>query len=134
MQVNTEYLKTLNLLYVEDEDAVRDLTADILRNFLNSIVIAKDGQEGLELFQNNEINSNNSFDVVITDINMPRLDGLSMIKEIRKTNNNIPIIITTAHDDPSFLSKSEKLKIQGYVSKPLNMGELIKNIANISKS
>jgi CheY-like chemotaxis protein len=134
MQVDTEYLKTLNLLYVEDEDTVRDLTANILKNFLNSIVVAKDGQEGLELFQNNDINSNNSFDVIITDINMPRLDGLSMIEEIRKSNRDIPIIITTAHDDPSFLSKSEKLNVQGYVSKPLNMSELIKNIANISQS
>ena len=135
MIIDNKYIKRTNLLYVEDEDAVRDLTSGILKNFVKSITIAKDGQEGLELFKkHNEIVDENSFDLVVTDINMPRLGGLEMLQEIRKIDNNIPTVITTAHDDPSFLKKSINLKVKGYVSKPLNMSDLVENIAQAVES
>ena len=132
LSIDSKFIKQTNVLYVEDEDSVRELTYGILKNFVKSITCASNGEEGLELFKKyNSTMNENSFDIIITDINMPKLGGLDMLSKIRQIDNTIPTIVTTAHDDASFLKQSINLKVKGYVSKPLNMGSLIENISEI---
>ena len=129
--IDKTILKTISMLYVEDEAEIREVTKSILESFVDTLVVAQDGQEGLDFFKKHNIDktATKEFDVVITDINMPKLSGLDMIEHIRKYDSKIPVIITTAHGDATFLKRSIDLKVQGYVSKPLNLSKLLDNIA-----
>ena len=75
-------LKKLSLLYVEDDDNTREELEYFLQNKVEKLYVAKNGQEGLELFKEHE----NEIDLIITDVNMPILNGLDMVKEIKKIN------------------------------------------------
>jgi len=84
------YSKNLKLLYVEDNEEAREAVLVMLNEFFNNITVAIDGQDGLDKF------NINNFDLIITDINMPKLNGLEMIREIKEINKNIPILILSA--------------------------------------
>lgn len=129
--MNNEILKKVNILYVEDEDEVRNLTTSILKSLVGNLVEACNGVEGLEIFKKHNLEKaegTKPFDLVVTDINMPKMDGLSMLKEIHAVESDMPSIITTAHNDADFLKESIKQKVRGYVNKPLNLKDLIENI------
>ena len=87
-----EKLHGLNVLYVEDENEMRLGTEIFLNKFFATIVTAKNGEEGLEKFKDGK------FDVVFTDILMPKMDGLKMIKEMKKIDSNIFSIALTASE------------------------------------
>ena len=106
-------LKNLKILYVEDDELIRENTLEILERKCNNVVTASDGQEGLELYEEFEP------DIIITDIQMPRLDGLEMVKKIRENDLETKIIITTAYTDQKYLMKAVELQLIKYVSKPL---------------
>ena len=86
-------LKKLSLLYVEDDDNTREELEYFLRNKVKELYVAKNGQEGLEFFEKYQP------DLIITDIQMPVMDGLELIKQISKYNNYINCIILSGHDD-----------------------------------
>lgn len=111
-------LKSLNVLYVEDEKDVREEVQDMLLLKVGNLHVAKNGQEGLEFFQNN------TFDIIITDIKMPIMDGLEMISHIRKKDQNIPIVVTTAFNETSFLKKAIDLHVDKYITKPIDILQL----------
>jgi len=129
--MNKDFLKSVNILYVEDEDDVRILTSNILDKFLNNIVQATNGQEGLDLFKKHNEEQSEEFriDLVVTDINMPKMNGLDMIEKIHELDYSMPSIITTAHSDASFLKQAIDSRVRGYVTKPLKMDKLIDTIA-----
>jgi len=122
--------KHLNLLYVEDEKSIRDVTILILEEFFSNIIVAIDGEDGFEKFKNNDI------DLVITDINMPKLDGLEMSSLIKDINTHIPIFIFSAYQSSEYLMEAIRIGIEGYLVKPFNieqfMQTLYKTIDNIN--
>lgn len=129
--MNNEILKKVNILYVEDEDEVRTLTTNILKSLVGDLVEAANGLEGLELFKKHNVEKEEgtkAFDLIITDINMPKMDGLKMLKEVHQLEPDMASIITTAHNDADFLKESINQKVRGYVNKPLNLKDLIENI------
>ncbi len=128
--MNKDFLNDINILYVEDENDVRTLTSNILEKFLNRTVQASNGKEGLELFKkyNEDEKSEFKIDLIVTDINMPKMNGLEMIREIHKIDYTIPTVITTAHSDADFLKEAIKLRVRGYVTKPLKIDDLIDTI------
>lgn len=128
--MDKKLLNKINILYVEDEEEVRSLTVNVLSKFVKNLVEACNGKEGLEIFEkhNGEFAEAEPFDLVITDINMPKMDGLSMLEAIGKIDRSVPSIITTAHNDADFLKKAINHRVRGYVSKPLNLHELLDNI------
>ncbi len=111
--------KNIKVLYVEDDEKVRNLTLDIFKNFISDITVAVDGQDGLD-----QIKEHN-FDLVITDINMPNLNGLDMIREAKKIKNNIYTIVITAYADQNTFLDSIKLDVKGYIVKPINIKQLL---------
>ena len=132
--MDKSFLKNINILYIEDEDEVRELTCTFLGKFVNNIISACNGQEGLELFQKyHEDDSLDDIDLIVTDINMPKMNGLEMLEAISKIDHLIPSIVTTAHNDSSFLKEAINQRVRGYVSKPLNMHSLIDNILLVSE-
>ncbi|MGB5866443.1 MAG: diguanylate cyclase [Arcobacteraceae bacterium] len=132
--MDKSFLQNITILYVEDEDEVRDLTSNFLAKFVHKIIPAQNGKEGLELFQQYHENSElDNIDLIVTDINMPKMNGLDMLLEIGKIDHLIPSIVTTAHNDASFLKEAINQRVRGYVSKPLNMHDLIDSILVVSE-
>ncbi len=112
------FTKQLKILYVEDNKDAREAILSLLHNFFDSIVVASDGQEGLEKFKND------NFDLVISDIRMPKIDGIEMAKQIHKIDEFIPVIIATAHKDSDLLLKCIEVGVSAYLLKPINFKQL----------
>ncbi len=116
-------LKEINLLYVEDENDIREFTTKAIGSVFNKMVTAKNGEDGLkEYFDNPDIN------LILTDINMSKMGGLEMCKEIRKKDKETPIVVVSAHVDSGFLKKAIDLKVSAYAIKPIDLYKLIENI------
>ena len=114
-----EHTETLSLLYVEDHEQTRIRTVETLSIFFKNIIIAVDGMDGMEKFREN------SFDLIITDINMPKLNGLEMLKKIRLIDEYIPIIIISAQDETNYFTKVIRFGIEAYLLKPFDVEDLI---------
>ena len=100
---------------MEDEVHVREMLSRFLQRFCKQLYIAKDGEEGLELYKKHHP------DIVISDIRMPKMSGLEMSEAIKKTNPSQLIILITAHNDSEFLYKAINLGIDGYILKPVDL-------------
>ncbi len=125
MEKIISYSHRLKLLYVEDDFDARDSTMAIFSEFFDKIIPASDGLEGLEIFEKSEI------DLIITDINMPRMNGLQMIKKIREQNRDIPILVLSAHNESEYFMSSIKLGVDGYLLKPIDFEQFIGVLDNI---
>lgn len=113
-------LKNSSLLLAEDDKNLRDSFTRILLLYVDKVYAASDGEEALHLYHLHHP------DIVITDVKMPKINGLELIKEIRKNDQNIPIIVTSAYTDKDFLLESIKLSLVDYVVKPIKDGILMK--------
>ncbi len=108
------YASNCSVLYVEDDEIIREQTVNFLKRFFPDIVVANDGQEGLEKYKQRD------FDIIITDINMPHMNGIEMIKAIKKINYDQIILVTSAHNDSEYLIQLINLHVMKFVLKPFN--------------
>jgi EAL domain-containing protein (putative c-di-GMP-specific phosphodiesterase class I)/CheY-like chemotaxis protein len=120
-------LKKFKILYVEDDVNTSEEVEYFLGQFTDNLYVAFNGKEGLEMFQEHRP------DVVITDIQMPLMNGIDMIAEIRKHDREVPIIITTAFNETQYLLKAINLQVEGYIIKPLNFKELAAKLHKITE-
>lgn len=114
-----EYLKTLTLLYVEDDSETRSSIARILNSYVGTLVTACNGVEGIEEFHSQRP------DIVITDILMPVMNGLAMAQEIRAADRNVPIIVISAFEQNDYLLRAIDIGVTKFVTKPVISGLLI---------
>lgn len=121
-------VKEITLLYVEDDDNTREELVFFLENKVKKLYIAKNGQEGFELFEKYQP------DMIITDIQMPVMNGIKMVKLIKQVNKNIPIVFITAFNDADNLYEAIKLNITNYLTKPLNLFALSEVLSSIAKN
>ena len=128
-----KYTKDMSLLFVEDHDELRINNVEILKNFFKTVKSARDGQEALELYNDEKDKTSKYFDLILTDIQMPRMDGVEMIKEIYKINEKQSIVVLSAHDDARYLLPLINLGIEQFIKKPINFQELLKVLIDISK-
>ncbi len=108
----------IKILYVEDDDEIRGELLEILELDFAHIAVANNGKEGLDLYKKQKP------DLVISDIQMPQMDGLAMCKQIREFSSDLPIILTTAFNEPSYQEAVQELDNTFFVTKPINMDEL----------
>ena len=120
-----EKSRNLHILYVEDEDKVRQQTSKVLSIYFDNITLASNGKEGLEKFKSHQI------DIVFTDINMPKIDGLSMIEQIRKIDKYTPIVVFSAYDNTNYFLKTIEYGIDGYILKPFKLDQIQKVLEKI---
>ncbi len=109
-----EYLKTLILLYIEDEVDVREQFCIFFKRLVGTLITETNGVEGLIAYRKHRP------DIIISDIWMPVMDGLHMVGEIRNSDKTVPIIMLSAFEDAEYLKKSINLGINGYLTKPVN--------------
>lgn len=119
-------LKSLRVLFVEDEENISRLLKGAIGDSFHSFTIAKDGKDGLEKF------IQIAPDIVITDINMPRMNGLDMADEIKKINSNIPIIILSAFSEREKLFNAIDVGVAKYFLKPYDPDEILEYISSIA--
>ena len=115
-------MTNLNLLYVEDDEEIIEDIDFFLKRHFNEIIIAQDGEEAFRYFE--EKNP----DIIILDINIPKLNGLKLASKIRETNKKIPIIFLTAFSDKENLLQAINLHACSYLIKPFKIDELINTI------
>ncbi len=125
--MSSKILKGLKVLLVEDEEKLATLLKNAIGDSFYSFTLAKDGQEGLEKFLSI------SPDIIITDIMMPRLTGLEMAKEIRKIDENIPIIILSAFSESDKFLDAIDVGVVKYLIKPFDPEELLDYIESIGE-
>lgn len=115
-------MKDLNILLVEDELDLRAIIAESIEPYVNDIYEASNGSDGLELF------FSNSIDLIITDINMVRMNGLKMVRNIREYNPKIPTIFLTAYDTDENILEAIELHNSYLLKKPFDKKQLITTI------
>lgn len=118
-------LKKLTILYAEDEKNVQKDVAGYLELVFKDVVIASDGSEAYDIFKANRP------DLVLTDIDMPVLNGIELAKKIRIDDNETPIIIMTAHTKPEYLIDAVELNITRYLVKPFVGEELLSALEKV---
>lgn len=122
IQVDLTLLKTLSVLYVEDNEDIREQLAQFLRRRVGILHVAANGREGLEVFRREHP------DIVITDILMPVMDGLKMSEIIKGEEPATPIIVTTAFNEQDYFIKAIDIGVDKYVIKPINTESLLEAV------
>jgi len=108
----------ISILYVEDDKTLLESLSAYLRLIFVHVDTAEDGKSGLEKFHKNK------YDIIITDIQMPNMNGLKMIEAIREKDPDQEILITTAFSEVSYLMKAIELEVNGYIIKPINFDKI----------
>ena len=115
----------LKILVVEDNQDSREQFVDMLQNLCENITTAVDGEDGLQKFKEN------SFDLVISDINMPKMNGIEMVSAIRENDSKTSVIVVSAHNEESYLEQAQHLNIDEYIYKPIDLGAFIESMSKI---
>ncbi len=118
-----EKLKTLSILYVEDEEGIRTKMSDSLRYYAKEVFEASNGKVGLKIYKEKKP------DIIFTDILMPQMDGIEFVKEIRKEDSKTPIVMVTAHTDKEYLLGAVELHLEQYIVKPINLKNLKESLS-----
>jgi diguanylate cyclase (GGDEF)-like protein len=117
--------KQLTLLLVEDDEEMRGATKEFLGSFFKHIILAVDGEDGLKKFQEHKI------DFLVTDINMPNMNGLELISKIRQVQEDLPIVILSAHTESKYFTESIRYSVDGYLLKPFDMEHFLYVLSKI---
>jgi len=123
MSINLEKPK-YTLLYVEDETATRMVTKMFLEPYFTEIFEAQDGLEAFQIYKEEEPH------IIITDIEMPHLNGLELCRKIRIDDKETPIIVTTAYTSVDYLLEAISLNLIKYLGKPLKEKEIMEALEN----
>ena len=115
--------KNLTVLYVEDDSLILEKTSQLLETIFYSVDVATNGEEGMKAYQNKK------YDLVITDIKMPKKDGRDLIKFIKEINENQPIIVTSAYNDSNRLMELIELGIDSFLLKPISSKTFFKTLS-----
>ena len=112
-----------NILIIEDDIETLEIMVELFESTFSNVYTSTNGYEAIEIFEKNLI------DVILCDINIPKLNGLDTISKIRELDYSIPIIIISACSDTQTLLKASNCNIQGYILKPI-MFDDVQNIKN----
>ncbi|MFA8450396.1 MAG: ATP-binding protein [Bacteroidales bacterium] len=117
----------ISLLYVEDDAPIREIQARMLNEMVETIYTAKDGVEGLEKYIKHKP------DLTITDIMMPRMNGLDMIKEIKAYDKNAKTVIISAYDQTHIILRAVDDGVNGFLTKPTTVKKFKELVLRIGK-
>ncbi|MBN2781909.1 MAG: response regulator [Campylobacterales bacterium] len=107
-----------SVLYVEDNKALRENASKFLKKIFDEVDTAEDGEDGLEKFKSK------NYSIVISDIKMPKMDGIAFAKNIKKISPNVKIIIMSAFDDSKYLLEAIEIGVFRYLKKPVSVTNL----------
>ncbi|XPV69522.1 MAG: response regulator transcription factor [Halarcobacter sp.] len=121
-------LSTFTVLYVEDEEGIRNNIYEILKDLFKETFVAKNTKEAYNIYELNKP------DLIITDIKMPNETGIELIKKIRKVDAKVRVIITSAYTDLDYMLDATELHLVKYIVKPITDASLIESLHAFIKS
>ncbi len=117
----------ITVLFVEDEDVLRAIYERILNKFVKTLYVAENGKEGLEKYKECQP------DLIITDIQMPVMDGLEMIEHIRSADQNVRLVILSAYGETEYFMDAIKIGVNSFLLKPVETKKLIALVEDLAK-
>ncbi len=128
MQEKIAKLKELKLLFVEDETDLIQIIMETLDKLQCNYLVASNGQQALDILKDNQ-----DVDLIVTDINMPVMNGLEMIENIRNNPDlkDKEIIIMSAHTETNFIQSAKELGVDNYLLKPFDFIKFIDLIVSM---
>lgn len=114
-----ENARGLSILYVEDDQELRHNTARLLGSFFDDITTVENGAEGLDKYKKH------SYDLIMTDINMPQMNGVKLAQQIKYDNPRQVIVVISAHDEASYLLELINIGVDYFVLKPLDLSQFM---------
>lgn len=117
--------KNLNILYIEDDTSFLKETTEVFQELFNTVDTACNGEEGLNQYLLFFENYSKHYDMVVTDINMPKMDGIELIKKIYEINHKQIIIVISAHNEPQYLLELVNMGIEQFLLKPNNYDTIL---------
>ncbi|MBC8237015.1 MAG: response regulator transcription factor [Helicobacteraceae bacterium] len=128
-----KYTNTLSILFAEDHEELRVNTSNILKSIFKTVDTCSDGQEAFNQYLRYKKENNAGYDIVLTDIEMPKMDGIELTENIYKENPEQAIIVLSAYDDTHYLLKLINLGVEQFIKKPIDYQELLGSFLNVSK-
>jgi len=107
-------MHNFSILYIDDDKVAQNIISRLLESYFSKIYVANDGIDGIELYREK------SPDIVLSDISMPNMNGIEMVKEIKKLNPKQKVVLFTAYNDIDYLNKAINLGVDKYILKPLD--------------
>lgn len=114
-----------HILAVDDSQTMRDVVKETLESAGYKVTVAENGKDGVEKFKQDK------FDLVVADINMPIMDGITMIKEIRKLNPSVPILTLTTESEESKKQEGRAAGADGWIVKPFRPAQFLDIVRQI---
>lgn len=114
----------ISILLLEDDEKIRKSLARTLSIKITNVFEVENPRAALEILKKHKI------DLIVSDIEMPEMDGLTFVETLRKSNFNMPVIITSAYTNPEYFKKAIDLKIDKYITKPVKLNDLFDAIDN----
>lgn len=127
------YSHSLKVLFAEDNHDVRIQLIKLFENFFTHIDVECDGLSAYEKFNDFKENTGKYYDIVITDLSMPRLDGIEFCKKIKKENPNQVILVISAHTEMEKLTKLNDIGVYKFLQKPVDYRLLLNTFSSIIK-
>jgi len=127
------YTEKFSVLFAEDHDDLRENVAEILSNFFHKVDTAVNGEDALKKYKKHHSNNSSHYDIIISDIRMPRLNGVELVENIYNINPSQMIIIISAHDDSKYLLPLINMGIEQFIKKPIDYQDLLKVLLDTSK-
>ena len=128
-----EYTKTLSILFAEDHEALRTSTTEILKSIFQTVDSCANGQEAFDRYIQYKEENGSPYDIVLSDIEMPLMDGIELTENIYKRHPSQSIIILSAYDETRYLLKLINLGIDQFIKKPIDYQELLKSFLTVAK-
>lgn len=122
-----DFLESVNILFAEDDDGIRFELKELIEDRCKNLYLAKDGVEGFEIFKSKEI------DIVLSDINMPNMNGISLTSKIKELNPDAIVVLLTAFSDDNYLLQAIELGVDSYILKPFSPFKLLRKIQDLAK-
>ncbi|MEA3553267.1 MAG: response regulator [Campylobacterota bacterium] len=127
---NKDFFKDLTVLYIEDDETLSANVRNIFEALFFKVISSSNGIVGLNNFKKS-LETNNKIDIIISDINMPKMNGIELLQKIREYDKDIPFIFTTAHSDTKYTLESIKHGISDYIIKPIDVQTLVNNMQKV---
>lgn len=129
-----EYTNNMNILFIENDDKIRNEFSEVLKLFFNRVDTAIDGLSGLHCFREFYFDTDSYYDIVITEVDIPVMGVEKLIKEIKLINKEQPFVVISECDNSESLINLIKLGIKDFLKKPLCTKELQESLYQLTKS
>lgn len=126
-----EHTKPMSLLYVEDDESLRLSTQKLFENFFQSVDVACNGEEGLALYLE-AARDKKPYSLIISDIAMPKMDGIAMCEAIMGHNPAQPFLFISAYNETNYLSRAVEMGVSGFLTKPIQFEQLIQTFSRLA--